>query len=173
MIDIVYRLDKTVKVSPEHKSIMTVLMNFAQLSMCLEAKRKGRLTPILRFYDEIKELGSCKDNIHFWLQYAIAQLTKEEYTIAKLYFDKCYALAKMVPGYQMYKIDNHYSRYLLENEIKNGTSEHCMKALSEAHQILINTQVGDEKRYYPYRMALLYGEFYTKILFLFKFGRAI
>lgn len=162
MIDIVCRLDKTVKVSPEHKSAMIALMNFAQLSMCLEARRKGTLGPILRFYDEIKNLESCRDSIHFWLQYAIAQLTKEEYTIAKLYFDKCYALAKMTPGYQTYKIDNHYSRYLLENEIKNGTSEHCMEAFSEAHRILINTKVGDEKRYYPYRMALLYGDFYAK-----------
>lgn len=160
--DVVRRLDKTVMINPEHRSTLTALMNFSQLSMCLEAKQKGEIEPILLFYDDIKDLASCKDNIHFWLQYAIAQLTKENYTIAKLYFDKCYALAKMTKGYQTYKIDNHYSRYLLENEIKNGFAETCMDSFTEAHKILINTNVGDEKRYYPYRMALLYWDFYER-----------
>ena len=162
LADVVRRLDKTVMINPEHKSTLTALMNFSQLSMCLEAKQKGAIEHILVFYDDIKELASCKDNIHFWLQYAIAQLTKGNYTIAKLYLDKCYALAKMTKGYQTYKIDNHYSRYLLENEIKNGTADSCMTSFTKAHKILINTNVGDEKRYYPYRMALLYWNFYER-----------
>ena len=37
-----------------------------------------------------------------------------------------------------------------------------MDSFTEAHKILINTNVGDEKRYYPYRMALLYWDFYER-----------
>lgn len=148
--------------NPDYKSKMTTLMNCTQIRNCIGYMKSGAISHVLNYYERINSLSQCKDNIHFWLQYAIARLAEENYPIAKLYFDKCYALANEIEGYKTYKIDNHYSRYLLENAIANGDEKECMDAFRKAHEILVVTSPGDEKTIYPYRMAEKYIPFYEK-----------
>jgi hypothetical protein len=114
-----------------------------------------------KYYETIKDLQFCKNNIHFWLQYAIARLSDYNYPVAGAYFEKCYALAKQ-RGYGTYQIDNHYCRFILENEIDSGNISTCMDAFDKAHSILMNTRIGDEKKYYPYKAAGKYEQFYRK-----------
>jgi hypothetical protein len=146
----------------DYKSKMTTLMNYTQIRNCIGYMKTGAISHVLDYYERINNLSQCKDNIHFWLQYAIARLAEQNYPVAKLYFDKCYALANEIKGYRTYKIDNHYSRYLLENAIANGDERECMDAFREAHKILVVTSPGDEKTIYPYRMAEKYVPFYEK-----------
>lgn len=148
--------------NPDYKSKMTTLMNYTQIRNCIGYMKSGAINYVLDYYERINNLSQCKDNIHFWLQYAIARLAEENYPVAKLYFDKCYAIANEIEGYKTYKIDNHYSRYLLENAIANGNEKECMEAFREAHKILVVTYPGDEKTIYPYRMAEKYVPFYEK-----------
>ena len=162
LIAIMKILNEFADVNRYYKSMLTTLMNYTQLRNCIDSSRTGSFKHVLQFYDEVSVLPACRDNIHFWLQYAIARLEEKNYTVARLYFEKCYALAKSIKGYLTYKIDNHYSRYLLENSIANDTAAECMCAFRKAHDILIVTYPGDEKTVYSYRMAGLYKPFYQK-----------
>ena len=108
----------------------------------------------------VKSCTFCKTNIDFWLQYAIARLYNRDYVISKTLFDKCYSLSNANYNYKTYKIDNHYCRFLLENEIENGSGSTCMDAFRHAHEILSNTRPGDEKKHYPFKVASLYQKFY-------------
>ena len=162
LVSMMKTFDSYANVNPDYKSKLTMLMNYTQLSNCIGYTKSSTLSFVLQFYERVKDLPSCRDNIHFWLQYAIARLAEENYTVAKLYFDKCYALAKEIDGYRTDKIDNHYSRYLLENAIANGDERECMEAFRKAHKILVVTYPGDEKTIYPYRMAGKYVPFYEK-----------
>lgn len=162
LIEMMKVLDTTVRTNTRHKEILISLMNFAQLRNCVDNARAGAIEHLLRYYDAISNLSSCQDNIHFWLQYAIARLEEKNYLVADMYFKKCYALAANYPNYLTYKIDNHYSRYLLENAMANNKENMCMDAFRRAHTILIVTNHGEERTIYPYRMARLYIPFYKQ-----------
>ncbi|MFK2235035.1 hypothetical protein ACIXMR_12085 [Bacteroides fragilis] len=77
-------------------------------------------------------------------------------------------MAKTIKNYDTYKVDNHYCRFILENEIENGNISTCMTAFDYAHSILINTRKGDEKKHYPFRVAGLYDRFYKKFFALLE-----
>lgn len=161
LIQLVKRLDEVPKKSSQCKNWLITFVNFTTIQSCLNLKDNAWKTETFRFYETIKDCGFCKTNVDFWLQYAIARLYSREYLISKTLFDKCYSLAK-AHHYMTYKIDNHYCRFLLENEIENGTVGTCMEAFRHAHGILSNTHPGDEKKHYPYKVAGLYKKFYEK-----------
>ena len=117
---------------------------------------------ILRYYENIKPLSSCNKNPHFWLQYAIVKLSEYDYGQAQIYFDTAYSFAKKIENFDTYQIDNHYARFIIENEIKFGTKATCMQAFSYAHSILMDPKHKTEVRYYPYRVAQNYYPFYER-----------
>lgn len=162
LIQLVKCLDSISKYSNQNKSWLITFVNFTTIQSCLNLKDNAWKMEVFRFYETIKGCDFCKMNIHFWLQYAIARLYSREYVISKTLFDKCYSIANSHHNYKTYKIDNHYCRFLLENEIENGTVGTCMEAFRHAHEILSNTHPGDEKKHYPYKVAGLYKKFYEK-----------
>lgn len=165
VIDILIQLVKQLNLHSkafQNKNRLITFVNFTTIQSCLNSNHHSWQSEIFRFYETVKDLSFCSNNIDFWLQYAIARLYAHDYPISKTLFDKCYSLAEVNKSYQTYKIDNHYCRFLLENEIKNGTSGTCMEAFRHAHEILSNTHIGDEKKHYPYKVAALYEKFYAK-----------
>jgi hypothetical protein len=155
-------LDNKYDVHPPSKEKLISIINFKTIQKAINVKDSSWKREIFRFYEEVKELSFCEYNIHFWLQYAIARLSDYNYEIAEAYFKKCYDLANSYNGYDTYKIDNHYCRFILENEIENGNITTCMDAFDYAHSILINTRKGNEKKHYPFRVAGHYKRFYEK-----------
>lgn len=162
LIQLVKRLDVVSKGSAQIRNWLITFVNFTTIQSCLNLKDNAWKMEMFRFYETVKDCDFCKTNVDFWLQYAIARLFNREYLISKTLFDKCYSLANAHHNYLTYKIDNHYCRFLLENEIENGTVGTCMEAFRHAHDILSNTHPGDEKRHYPYKVAGLYKKFYDK-----------
>lgn len=162
LVQLVRRLDEISKYSTQNKNRLITFVNFTTIQSCLNLKDNAWKMEIFRFYETVKDCKFCKTNIDFWLQYAIARLYNREFFISKTLFDKCYSLANAHHNYKTYKIDNHYCRFLLENEIKNGTVGTCMEAFRHAHEILSNTYPGDEKKHYPFKVAGLYKKFYDK-----------
>lgn len=161
LIFIAKALDNKYSVNYNSKEFLKSIVTFRTIQKSInlnDSKWKGE---IFRFYETIKDLQFCRSNIHFWLQYAIARLSDYDYTVAGAYFEKCYAFAKQ-RGYDTYQIDNHYCRFILENEIDSGNISTCMDAFDKAHSILMNTRAGDEKKYYPYKAAGKYELFYRK-----------
>ena len=162
LIQLVKRLDVISKYSKQNRNRLITFVNFTTIQSCLNLRNSAWKIEMFRFYETIKDCNFCKTNIDFWLQYAIARLYNREYLISKTLFDKCYSLANALNNYRTYKIDNHYCRFLLENEIENGTIGTCMEAFRYAHEILSNTHPGDEKKHYPYKVTGLYKKFYEK-----------
>lgn len=159
---VVNNLDKKYDVHKPSRDKLISIINFRTIQRSLNINDPTWKREIFRFYETIKDLNFCNTNIHFWLQYAIARLSDYNYEIAEAYFDKCYELAKLRKGYDTYKIDNHYCRFIIENEIENGNVSTCMSAFEYAHSILITTRKGEEKKHYPFRVAGQYERFYKK-----------
>ena len=160
LIQLVRRLDILSKNSPQNRIRLITFVNFTTIQACLNIKDNAWKMEMYRFYEVVKDCAFCKTNIDFWLQYAIARLYNRDYVISKTLFDKCYSLANANYNYKTYKIDNHYCRFLLENEIEYGSASTCMDAFRHAHEILSNTRPGDEKKHYPFKVASLYQKFY-------------
>jgi len=162
LILIANNLDNKYEVHRPSKEKLISIINFRTIQKAINVKDPSWKREIFRFYETVRELSFCEHNIHFWLQYAIARLSDYDYEIAEAYFEKCYDIANSIKGYDTYKIDNHYCRFILENEIENGNIATCMDAFDYAHSILINTRRGDEKKHYPFRVAGQYERFYKK-----------
>ncbi|QGY45926.1 hypothetical protein GM418_20285 [Maribellus comscasis] len=162
LILIASNLDNKYDIHKPSKDKLISIINFRTIQKSINLNEPVWKREIFRFYETIKDYNFCRNNIHFWLQYAIARLSDYNYEIAGAYFEKCYELAKTIKGYDTYKIDNHYCRFILENEVENGNKSTCMNAFEHAHSILINTRRGEEKKHYPFRVAGQYERFYKK-----------
>ena len=121
-----------------------------------------------RFFEEIRTTDFCKENEHYWLQYAIAKLFAHDYPSANMFFNNAYAYAekkqKRIGGTANYtfQIDNHFARYLLECEMEFGTKDTCMPQFRKAHELLINPANKVIVRFYTYKVARNYYRFYER-----------
>jgi hypothetical protein len=104
-------------------------------------------------------LPGCSRNPLFWLQYAIARLSFQQYAEAELYFKSAYAFAEA--GQQWYErdIDNHYARLLLESRTNSDQYDDYYDAFREAHDKLYGQMLKGDNRHYPYRQARNYLAF--------------
>lgn len=144
------------------KRILRNMMMFTNIQQAINKEDTNYKHNILRYYENIKSLPSCNKNPHFWLQYAIVKLSEHDYEQAQIYFNAAYSFAEKIDNFDTYQIDNHYARFILENEIKMGTKETCMEAFLHAHSILMDPKHKIEVRYYPYRVAQNYYPFYER-----------
>ena len=144
------------------KQMMRRLMTFTNLQQVLNQKDASYKYDLLRYYEALKVLPLCKNNPHFWLQYAIVKLSEYDYGMAKQFFETAYSFAGALEHFDTYQIDNHYARFVLENERINGSQATCMEAFRHAHSILMDSRHKLEVRYYPYRVARNYYPFYER-----------
>ncbi|MCC8171417.1 MAG: SIR2 family protein [Parabacteroides sp.] len=160
LIDVVKKLD-TRLYDKNSYTIIKSIASFSRLQIVFNLNENPAFKPvILSFFEEIKTTYYAKKNPHFWLQYAIARLSSRDYPIAKQYFDTAYGYAKSASDFDTYQIDNHYARYLIENEIINGAPDTCMEVFIQVHTILSNKSDANSNRHYPIRVAINYGRFY-------------
>jgi SIR2-like domain len=161
LIDVLIHLareaDKLAPISRYYSDLMRELMRFGRLQYLLP--EAGRREGIVRYYESIKNLNTCRRQPLFWLQYAIACLTLNDLERADKYFDTAYSLAEDISGFDTYQIDNHYARFLLVTAIENENSTTCMQNFRRARRI-VNEQIIKERLRYPYRVASMYGEFF-------------
>lgn len=144
------------------RQMMRRLMTFTNLQQVLNPNDASYKYDLLRYYEALKVLPLCKSNPHFWLQYAIVKLSEYDYGMAKHFFEAAYSFAASLKNFDTYQIDNHYARFVLENERINGSQATCMEAFRHAHSILMDSRHKLEVRYYPYRVARNYYPFYER-----------
>lgn len=149
--------DRAAAASPVYFQLLRSLMRFSALQVLLPEQNRKLL--VVRYYENLKNLGGCKRNPHFWLQYAIATVVVDELERAERYFDTAYSLAGRWPDYDTYMIDNHFARFLLIRAIERDDIDTCMGDFRRARKI-IHSQIEQERLHYPYRVALLYRDFY-------------
>lgn len=141
--------------------ILKKLLDFTHIQQFLNKNDGGYKRNLLRYYETLKTTAFCRENPDFWLQYAIVKISQSDFPQARIYFETAYAFAQK-NGQNPYRIDNHYARYLLEEQIKFGKQENCMEAFRQAHELLIDDKRRRENLYYPYRVARNYYPFYQR-----------
>lgn len=162
LLILVFREYDKFRYHDSYRQILITLLSFTNLQRILNKKDVKYNDNIYRFFENVKTLNFCKENPHFWLQYAILVLSSRDYPRADKYFETAYAYARKKREFETFAIDNHYARYILENELESGTPETCMVAFLKAHSILIDPIHKTKVRFYPYRVAQNYYPFYEK-----------
>lgn len=157
LIHLRQRSEEKLKTSDYYKTLSKNLVRFHNLQNLLPEVNKK--TAILYYYESIKNLASSKENPLFWLQYGIACLVLKEFERTEKYLSTAYAYAKQTPNFDVFQIDNHYARYLLEKSIETGADANFMGIFRKARGI-IDGQIRKETLHYPYKVAQLYADFY-------------
>lgn len=92
------------------ETISREIMRYSTLDKILP--REKFIPNSVRFYDELKVDNSFGGFPLFWLQYAIAMINVEEYSVAKIYLETARQSAKRI-DFDDYQIRNQYARLLL------------------------------------------------------------
>lgn len=147
----------------EYRKYMKTILSYANMQRVFN-KEEGDVfnNNIVILFEDIRGCAFCKNNPHYWLQYAIAKLGEQKYDEAKLYFDNAYSFAKRKMDFDTYQIDNHYARYLLENVIYTNADDDFFKVFVQAHNILTDRRHEKDTKYYPFKVARIYLPFYEK-----------
>lgn len=124
----------------------------------------NRSACITRYYEQIKNLSRNSRNPHFWLQYAISQLTMGDMDSAEIYFETAYSYAKQAPWYETEPLDNHYARFLLEKATEETDIAKAFPIFEQSHFSLRK----QKRRHYPYKVANGYTTFYYKHKYFFS-----
>lgn len=163
LISVMQKLDNLYLGSEKYKNAMINLVSCSYISYVFGYQMdSGRL---IEYYEKAKELKFCKKNLFFWEQYAIVCVNINQFDRAERYFKTAYSLAKQRGRtFSAYQIDNHFARYLLENQLYYRKHEGSLKVFAEAHRLLNkNSEVERTKknsRYYKYRVARAYKDYY-------------
>lgn len=152
--------NKNYNYSAEHRALFRDLMRFAVVQNLLP--ESGRRAAVIRYYEELRKIRWCRQSPLFWLQYAIACMVIGDLARAEPYFKTAYSLAENLPGYSVHQIDNHYARFLLVQATEDVTDVgQAMTNFRKARSI-INQQMLEERKHYPYRVASQYQAFMDK-----------
>lgn len=163
LTSVMKRLDNLYFGSDKYKNAMINLVSCSYISYVFGFQMDSN--KLIKYYENVKELQFCQHNLFFWEQYAIVCVNIKEFDRAERYFKTAYSLAKKKGrAFSAYQIDNHYARYLLENQIYYRRIEGSLEVFLEAHRLLNkNSENRHQKlnsRYYKFRVARLYKEYY-------------
>lgn len=113
---------------------------------------------ILEYFECLTEIKEFKENIFFWLQYAMACIDAKELERADNYFKNSYSLT--YPTFNTYQIDTQYGRFLLELGICKETNDASFNEFKEAmgylHAALIKKP---NQAYYVFKQSYLIKRF--------------
>lgn len=163
LIAIMNKLDNLYLGSDKYKNVMINLVSCSYLSYVFGYQMESN--KFIDYYESVKELNFCKKNLFFWEQYAIVCVNLKQFDRAGRYFKTAYSLAKQRGHlFSAYQIDNHYARYLLENQLYYRKKEGSLEVFIEAHRLLSKNseidRIKKNSRYYKYRVARAYKDYY-------------
>lgn len=72
---------------------------------------------IIGYFENLIDNEYCKDNIFYWLQYAMASMDNNDYDKAEMHLEKSYEIASERSGFNTYQLDTQYARFLLEKNM--------------------------------------------------------
>ncbi len=171
LTSVMKKLDNLYLGSDKYKNAMVNLVSCSYISYVFGYKMDS--SKLIEYYENVKELKFCQKNLFFWEQYAIVCVNICQFDRAERYFRTAYSLAKQRGGtFSAYQIDNHYARYLLENQLYYRKQEGSLDVFIEAHRLLNKNSEIDylkkNSRYYKYRVARKYKDYYDT--FASKYG---
>lgn len=148
--------------NPNYHRVLRSLLSYTNMQRVLNHEDPKYKSIIIEFFEEVRQCDFCKNNPHYWLQYAIVKLDDRDFPLAETFFKNAYSFAAKKERFDTYQIDNHYARFLLENEINGGHDATCMEIFLKAHNILMDTKHDKDTKYYPFRVARNYKPFFER-----------
>ena len=145
-----------------YKRVLRALLSYTNMQRVLNHNDPKYKSIIVGFFEEVRQCAFCQNNPHYWLQYAIVKLDDRDFPLAETFFKNAYSYAAKKDSFDTYQIDNHFARFLLENEIESGNDKTCMDVFLKAHRILMDTKHDKDTKYYPFRVARNYKPFYAR-----------
>lgn len=163
LVTVMKKLDNLYLGSEKYKNAMINLVSCSYISYVFGYQMES--DKLIEYYENVKELQFCKNNLFFWEQYAIVCINLNQFDRAGRYFKTAYSLAKQRGHlFSAYQIDNHYARYLLENQLYYRKNEGSLDVFIEAHRLLNKNsdidRIKKNSRYYKYRVARAYKDYY-------------
>ena len=111
------------------------LMRFAVVERLLPDRNKK--DSLVRYYEQIKRTVPWeKTEPHYWVQYAMALLTFQEFDRAQTLLDQAYALARSRYGYHTNNIDTQQGRLYLLRCLHAQDGVAAAAFFDDAHKVL-------------------------------------
>lgn len=139
--------------------VFTELQRFPMIERVVKG-RNSRLA-IIAYFEGLKEdVPLCKDSPEFWMHYAMARMTYEEWDLSEAHFKQARKIAKESRNQKaMRDIQNHYAKFLIISRTKSDQFSDYFEAFQNAHGVLIQQMNKDSNKHFPYRQAGEYVEF--------------
>jgi hypothetical protein len=154
---LISRLDRLRSTNSSYKDAVKQLMRFSFIERILSDHQKEE--KLISFYEAVRATGVVVAEPQFWLQYAMACMSYQDYENADSHFQTAFGLAGRRKGYDPYQIENQYAKFLLESRTRTSYWSDYFEAFSEAHDIISQQMSTFTEGYYPYRVARLYLDF--------------
>lgn len=127
---------------------------------------ENRLLSSKKYFDGIRSLNNNSDNYHYWLQFAISRTVYGDFEHADNYFATSYSLFEKVkknPTHRHAMLDNHYARFLMLRANQSNIEDvNFFDSFKKSDNIIQSQMFDDNTLHYPYRIALLYNDFYKR-----------
>jgi hypothetical protein len=135
LISIVTTLNESRNEVPERSHLQKSLLRFSVVERLLsESQRKNNL---VKYYEQLKlAQGWLRNDPHYWLQYAMALLTYDDFPKAQTLLDQAYALASKRQGYHTVQIDTQQSRLYIKLSLVNENPAIAFKLFGDANLLL-------------------------------------
>ncbi len=97
---------------------------------------------VIDFYDNLRNLSFCQDNTFYWEQFAVACIDVCDFSTAKQCIENAFAIAKKIPGFVPFHIENIKANCLIEKllfDVSQGNApgpDDAIKTLVDAHECL-------------------------------------
>ncbi|WP_178088707.1 SIR2 family protein [Plesiomonas shigelloides] len=140
----------------EQRTIFLATLRFSFIERLLsDTNKKGNLK---RYYESLKvSVGWLKNDPHFWLQYAMANITFKEYSKAQLFLKSSYSLARKRERYHTSDIDTQQARLFLLVAMEETEQHKIFDGFTKAHTLLDKL----DNDVYKYRQVDIYSDFYN------------
>ena len=125
--------------------------------------RSGRNEHVLEYYDRIRNLDACANNDLFWLQFTIAAVDAGLFDQAQRHIETSYKIARRRTGYRTDQHDNVMASFLLAREAAEPDASRAFQSFVEARRIIATQMADGNHKYYPFRVAQRYGDFWRGV----------
>lgn len=141
----------------EQEVIFKSILRFSFVERLLSDKNKK--SSLKSYYENLKiSVSWLKNSPHFWLQYAMANITFKEYGKAQSFLTQSYSIAQnRGDSYYTSHIDTQQSRLFILIALDENDPYRIYEGFSKAHSILDKL----DNDVYKFRQVEMYKEFYN------------
>jgi hypothetical protein len=152
---IAQKLNSYKKKDPSQDKIFKATLRFSFIERLLPGTHKK--STLLEHYENLKvSVPWLKSDPHFWLQYAMANITFKDFSKAQTFMDQAYSLAYKKQHYDTQNIDTQQARLLILKSIGENDAASAFSLFEQAHRLMIKL----DENVYKYRQVPLYKDFH-------------